>query len=58
MTNYFGQLLVALIIVDITNAATIDWWAYLIVGTLTLTYGAYRRVEVTFAKDKEEHKWK
>lgn len=54
MTNYFGQLLVALIICDITNVATVAWWAYLIVGVLTLGYGAYRHVEVTFASDKEK----
>lgn len=51
MTNYFGQLLAALIIVDITNTAHVAWWAYLITGVLALGYGAYRRVEVAFAKD-------
>lgn len=53
MTNYFGQLLVALIICDITNVATVAWWAYLIVGTLTLGYGAYRRVDVHFPDTSE-----
>lgn len=52
MTNYFGQLLAALIIVDITNTANVAWWAYLITGLLALGYGAYRRVEITFAPEK------
>lgn len=53
MTNYFGQLLATLIIVDITNTASVAWWAYLITGVLALGYGAYRRVEITFAPEKD-----